>query len=109
MILIMWSYSISQFIRILTISPSFQVEDFFFSVLKDTVKYRESNARKRTDFLQLLIDIQTEEIKQHQSEKSQRNGIQNGAQNGIRNGHADNSAETQKGLCPADFVSFNAI
>lgn len=74
------------------------MEDFFFSVLKDTVKYRESTARKRTDFLQLLIDIQTEEIKQHQSEKSQRNGI-----------HADNSAETQKGLCPADFVSFNSI
>lgn len=54
---------------------------FFWTALKDTVRHRESNTYKRSDFLQVLIDIQAEEIKQKQIINDQdtvTNEIQNG-------------------------------
>ncbi|EFA05683.1 cytochrome P450 6a2 [Tribolium castaneum] len=37
------------------------ISDFFINIVKDTVEYREKNKIVRNDFLQLLLDLKTEE------------------------------------------------
>ena len=67
------------------------------SVLKEAVKYRESSALKRNDFLQLLINIQTEEKKQMESNGCHQSVTSNGVSNGIQNGNARTTTDNPKG------------
>lgn len=46
-------------IRVKMMSPD--VEAFFFKMLQDTIKYKKSENKHRTDFLQSMIDIQEQE------------------------------------------------
>ncbi|CAH0394804.1 unnamed protein product [Bemisia tabaci] len=72
-----------------------EVMKFFWTALKDAVRHRESNTYKRSDFLQVLIDIQAEEIKQKQNINDQ-DTVTNEIQNGF--------VETQKDILFTDSV-----
>lgn len=45
-----------------------EVEDFFMEVTREAIRHREENENKRTDFMQLLINLQHEERKSLQKD-----------------------------------------
>nr|WCO04824.1 cytochrome P450 monooxygenase [Bemisia tabaci] len=89
-------------LRLKSVHP--EVEDFFMSVLKEAVKYRESSALKRNDFLQLLINIQAEEKKQMESNGCHQSVTSNGVSNGIQNGNARTTTDNPKDILFTDSV-----
>lgn len=48
-----------------------EVEEFFMSIIENTVKYREENKVSRNDFIDLLLSLKNETVSKYQDHQEQ--------------------------------------